>query len=271
MDIQKLHEMAFEVTPEILTPGSGYEHLGEFWKTILGGFVLPRMAELDPSSVAGNTVFKDLVEQYTKEKVEAMFSPRTIEIEKIVEVEVIKEVEVRTYIDKPVLLNPGENVVHRRLKDHIQKLRRKKRELTCSERDIVIKVFNDTQDMIPSTSEVFKNIVDEINAKCSPEDHVSAPQMAGYWSSLCRWADSTRVSREEWIERSLKRGVYSISPLYTDEFIAKIKENYAAKREEEIQRKKDHSHIKRTGDRKSTVLPTPQPKPEEEIDFSDIC
>jgi len=85
IDIDKLHTMALEVTTEVF---SRYPHIAEHWKVVLGGFILPEMAELDPDSVKGNSTFERLVKEYSKEKVEAMFSPKTIEVEKIVEVEV---------------------------------------------------------------------------------------------------------------------------------------------------------------------------------------
>jgi len=142
--------------------------------------------------------------------------------------------------------------------------------LNTAERDLVIKVFNDKQDMLDKTSEVFGTLIATINAPRAAEDKISAPQLAGYWSSLCRWADYSAVRREQWIERSLKKGVYTLRPVYSEKFVARIQENSRKRKAEYEQRKKDHAEIKRTGVRKKVIIPSPQPKAVEELDLADI-
>ena len=260
----QLHTLAFAVTPDLV---KDYPHMLEIWKAMLGGYVLPEMAKSEPGSVAGNEAFEAMIAEYTPENIEKLFSPKAEE--KIVE----KTVEVPTIVEKTVIVREGEKVTHRRIKGEIEKERRKNRPLNAFERDLVIKVFNERQDMLDNTSEVFKTLVTSINMAREAGEEVSAPQLAGYWSSLCRWADSTKTKRNAWVKRSLTKGIYSIEPVYSDSFIAKIKENYAKKKEEEAARKKDHAEIKRTGERRKVLiseLPAAEAKPAEELDLTDI-
>jgi hypothetical protein len=262
---EQLHTLAFSVTPDIV---KGYPHLMELWKAMLGGYVLPEMAKAEPETVAGNAGFQALVDQYTKENIEKLFAPEVEE--KVVE----KIVELPTIVEKTVVVREGDKVVHRRLRTDIHKISRKKRQLNSYERDLVINVFNEKQDMLDSTSEVLKTLVDVVNSARLPEEYVSASQLAGYWSSLCRWADRDRARRLAWIAKSLKKEIYTITPVYTDVFIAKIKENYAKKAEETVKRKADHAEIKRTGERRKVIVsevPAKEPIPAAELDLTDIC
>lgn len=262
LTMEQLHEMVFEVSGEVFTPEN--VHLKDLWRAFLGGFVLPKMAELDPASVDGNEEFKKLISEFSKEKIKEMFTKEKVIEEKIVEKEriIVKE--------KPIIIQTGEKVIHRRLKSNVNKIKRKVRGLNCEERDLVIDVFNDTQDMISKESEVFKILTDTINEKRKPEDKISASQCAGYWSFLCRQADVPKAKRDEWIEKSLKKGTFSFVPKYSDAFVEKIRANYAARRKEAEERQKDHNHIKATGERRKVLAPAPQPKPVDAIDFTDF-
>jgi hypothetical protein len=259
---EQLHTLAFAVTPDILKE---YSHLSDLWQALLGGYVLPEMAKSEPESIVGNAGYKALMDKYSKENIAEMFKGE----DKIVEV--IKEVP--TIIEKTVVVREGEHVVHRRLKSDIHKISRKKRPLNAAERDLVIKVFNEKQDMLDKTSEVFKNIADVVDAARDEDDKVSAPQLAGYWSSLCRWADRPKVRREQWIEKSLKKCIFNITPVYSERFVAKIKANYMAKRAEAAERAKDHAKIRTTGERRKILvseLAPAEPLPAAALDLTDI-
>ena len=243
----------------------------DIWKALLGGYILPQMEILDPASIEGNDDYKDLIEKYSKENIEKMFSDKEtiVEVDKIVE----KIVEVPTIVEKTVIVSSGEKVLHRRLRSKVNKISRKERALKPDEKDLVIKVFNDTQDMVDKTSEVFHTLADAVNKKRAKEEQVSASQFSGYWSSLCRWANGTKARRDAWVEKSIKKGIYTLAPVYTDAFVAVIKANYQKKQEEAVQRQKDHAEIKRTGERRKVLVsqvPAKSPKPIEAIDFSDI-
>lgn len=239
---QQLHEMALSATAEVM---SGYPHMIEVWKATLGGYVLPQLAKLDPESVAGNSSFEAIIKEYSKEKIESLFkSGETIEIIK----------EVPKIVEKTVLVRTGEKVTHRRLKGKIEKISRKKRALTCEERDMVIRVFNDRQDMLDKTSEVFKTLTESFNEGHAPDNHISAPQLAGYWSSLCTWATKSEGRRAKWIETSIRREIFSIEPIFTPSFISAICENYKAKQKEKEERAKDHREIRETGVRKKIII-----------------
>jgi hypothetical protein len=262
---EQLHTLAFAVTPEIMKPE--HRHMAEIWKAFLGGFVLPEMANQEPASVAGNEAFEAMIKEYSKENIADMFAPKVEE--KIIEV--IKEVP--TIVEKTVVVREGEHVVHRRLRKEVHKVSRKKRDMSLEERDLVIHVFNEKQDMLEKTSEVFKTLVDTINAHRLEDEQISASQLAGYWSSLCRWADREHSRREAWVLKSLKREIYSIRPIYTDGFVAKIKANYEAKRVEAEERRKDHAVIKETGERRKIIvseMPKAEPVPLSELDLTDI-
>lgn len=262
---EQLHTLAFSVTPEIMKEEN--RHLIDIWKALLGGFVLPEMARQEPGSVAGNAAFEDMISEYTKENILNMFAPKAEE--KIVEV--IKEVP--TIVEKVVVVKEGEHVVHRRLRTDIHKEKRKKRDMSMEERDLVIRVFNEKQDMLDKSSEIFSTLVGKINEHRDEDEQISAPQLAGYWSSLCRWADRPLDRREAWMDKSIKRSIYSIRPIYSEGFIGKIRANYEAKRVEAKARKEDHDEIKRTGERRKVIvseMPAKGPIPVEELDLTDF-
>jgi len=267
LTVQDLHDMAFKVTKEVLTPEN--EHLVDLWKAFLGGFVLPKMVEQDPASVEGNQAFKDLINKYSRESIIEMMSPRVVETEKVVE----KIIEV----EKPVYIQTGEKVLHRRVKSKVNKISRKERNLTPDERDLCINVFNEQQKMLDKDSLVFTHLVDEINRSRAKEDHISASQLAGYWSSLCRMADRPKTKIDAWIEESIKSGKYSLRPYYSDEFVEVIRENYRARKEEALKRAQDHAKIK-AGEKVLTTVtldpntgPVSAPvDPFDQINFADI-
>lgn len=243
---EQLHDLAFSVTPEIVKT---YPHMIDLWRAMLGGYVLPEIAKSEPEMVAGNEKFEALIKEFSKDKIKKMFSK--VEIK-----EVIKKAEVPKIVERTVVVSSGEKVVHRRLKSEVHKIKRKKRQLQPHERDMIISVFNDRQDMLDKTSEVCKNLIDAVNDKRDPEDHISAPQLAGYWSSLCRWGLQPKAKRDEWIKKSLKKKTptFSVAPWYSDSFVAKIRENYRKRKEEASERVKDHAEIKRTGRRKKVII-----------------
>ena len=223
-----------------------YPHLAELWKAILGGYVLPEMAIIDPSAVAGNKGYEALIAEYTPEKIKELFSQgETIEI--------IREIPGPT-VEKITVVNGGGSVKHRRLKTNVNKVSRKNRALVPGEKDMVIREFNARQTMLDPSSEVFHALAESVNAGRVPEDHVSASQFSGYWSSLCRWAHKTIVRRDSWVERSIKKGIYSVEPKFTDSFVAIIHANYDAKQKEKAARDKDHREMKATGERRQVVV-----------------
>ena len=181
-----------------------YPHLIKEWKNILGGCILPEIAKSGAGSSGG---IEETIKKYSKDSLDS-------------------------------------KKVHRRIKGKVNKVSRKKRPLTPSERDLVIKVFNVTQDLIDNDLEIFKSLVSKINLSRSEEDKIAAPQLAGYWSSLCRWAHSTKMQRDHWIQTSIDKGVFSIEPLYTKEFINKIITNSLSRREEARKREEDHRKIR---------------------------
>lgn len=268
MKSEDLHRLAFEVTPDIIL---AYPHMIELWRMVLGGFVLPELAKSEPD-ILTNEGYRDLIKMYDKDAITKFFAREST----IVEVEVERIVEVPVIVEKTTVLS-GEKVTHRRIRSDVDKVSRKVRGLTPRERDIVIQVFNSTQDMIDKTSGVFKTLVDKFNEGHEESDQISASQLGGYWSSLCRWADQTAEYRNKWIRKCIEKGIYNLEPVYTPEFIEKIKTHYKLSREEDEARRRDHSEIKagRKPTAKTVVVTEVKREPTEldslmSLDLSDL-
>jgi len=265
---EQLHDLVFKVTPELVKPE--FMHLMDIWKAFLGGYVLPEMARQEPDKVAGNKQYEGMILEYSRDKILAMLKGGT---EKIIEKIVERVVEKPVVIEKTVLVSSGEQVLHRRLRSTVKKIRRKERDLVSMERDLVIGIFNTRQDMLDKSSETCKNIIESINKTRAPEDKISSYQLAGYWSSLCRWGLDTKAHRDDWITKSMAKGVYSVAPIYSDEFVHKIRVYHEVRKEEAITRAKDHAEIKATGVRRKVIVSQTIPQAvqaEEVLDLSDI-
>lgn len=268
MKSEDLHRLVFEATPDIIL---AYPHMVELWRMMLGGYVLPELAKSEPD-ILTNEGYRDLVKMYDKDAITKFFARETT----VVEVPVERIVEVPVIVEKTTVLS-GEKVTHRRIRTDVAKVSRKVRGLTPNERDIVISVFNEKQDLIDKTSAVFKTLVDRFNEGHAEDDQISASQLGGYWSSLCRWADQTPEYRLKWIRKSIEKGVYNIEPIYTPEFVEKIKTHYKLSREEDEARRRDHSEIKagRKPTAKTVVVTEVKREPTEmdslmSLDLSDL-
>jgi hypothetical protein len=172
----------------------------------------------------------------------------------------------------------------RRLKDHVAKVTRFERELTCSDRDAIIGAWNSFQHLVPDNSPLCVDITDAINASTVGKP-LSPLQVAGYFSYLCRlglWQETARDTR---VNRSIKRGSFTVRPEYSRDLINEIYENWKREREDERLRKLAHEQLRaaraagrsiriRSGDGVRSVVaqaPTapraPVPQGEEEYDI----
>jgi hypothetical protein len=226
----QLHTLVSFMTPDIK---ENYSHMIPLWRAVLGGYILPEMARQDPESVEGNKAFEALIAEFSPSRIEEMLEPG--EITKRIPV----AMDVPEFETKTVYVKEGEKVLRRRNRATINKVRRKKHDLYSYERDMVIKLLNDRQDILTKEDEIFKRLVDAVNSKRDPEEHISASQLAGYWSSLCRMARSSKERREAWAKRNIKKGVFSIVPEFTEDFINRILSNASARKKEASERAED--------------------------------
>jgi len=223
LSLDQLHSMVSFMVPDVQEK---YPHMIPILRSLLGGYVLPEMARQEPESVEGNKAFEALIAEFTPERIAEMLEPGEVtkRIPVIMDIPDIKP--------KTIVVKEGEKVIRHRERSEVNKIKRKKRGLESFERDMVIKLFNEQQDMLDKNSEIFKQVVDAVNVKRDDEDKISAPQLAGFWSLLCRMGTDSIERRDSWIKRSIKKGSFTIEPRYTPEFVTKIIVNAKTRKKE---------------------------------------
>ena len=120
--INSLNDAVSVITPLVLT--AEHAHMKGPWQMIMGGLILPEIVRLDPKVLDENPTYRELLEQYDRKKVEAFFTEKKVEVEKIVEKVVIKEVPGATTVTVPVTIPVtrdnvvvAEKIRYRRLKE----------------------------------------------------------------------------------------------------------------------------------------------------------
>jgi hypothetical protein len=282
-DLEKLHEAVFNITPLVLQ--EEYLHMKTPWQMVLGGLILPEIARLDPSVLDADPTYKALMEQYTKEQVIEFFAPK-IETKEVIK-EVTKEIPVTKVVEKIVKVPTGGTTIiessgkYRRLKSGVAKVKRFERELDSADRDVFILRWNKLQRLVTDDDPICKELADEINKGVGTP--LSPMQVAGYFSYLCRlgmWAEADREGR---IDRSVKRGAFTVRPIYSPELLKQIADNWEKQRADEAVRAEAHTKLRearargekiriKTPVEGTTVVspaPTPEPvaEPEEEFDI----
>jgi len=264
MDTKLIQEVVAALSKASLTPE--HAHMLKPWEMVFGGLLLPVMAESDPK-VKEDKRYAKLTAKYSKEKVEAFFAVREVEVkvevpgpEKVVEVEVIKEVAGQTVVVNggrtPTLHSPVKmEGKFRRLKDKVAKVARKKHSLTKEARDAMNIWWNGNQ-RLTDTGDC-QPVVDAINAKHGTD--LSPSQFGGWISLLTRFV--TKYSKAERIIRLAsmeKRGFFTVMPEYTDAFTVAIMDNWEAERREEDIRAKAKKQMRDEagGATASTVQPS---------------
>jgi len=259
--VEKLNSAVFNITPLILS--KEFEHMREPWQMMMGGLILPAIAKEDPS-VLNEPEFKELLESYTKDKVEEYFKPKTVEVsvdrvvEKKVEVEKVVEKIVEKVVHVPVdrvvekivekvvhvPLTTGTDTKFRRLKDDITKKKLMERQLVCEDRDVFIGWWNANQRLVPDTDPVCGILAKAINEARLNASPLAPAQVAGYFSHLCRVGMKTEAVRNEIIRKSLSRGVFTITPVYSQKLLDEIQKNWELERADETARRKDHEILR---------------------------
>lgn len=223
--LEDLHRAAFTITPLITKPE--YAHMKQAWEMVLGGLIAPAMAAEDPSCVEGGTM-KALLDRYTPDKVKAFFTPRKEVVERRTHEVIIKKVPT-----------PGE--MHRRIKGEVKKETKKEDNLTCNDRDIAIRWWNENQRTIPEDDPTCIRLSVEMNTAKSADMKQTAPyQVAGYISHLSRMGMKTGADRERVFNRSIKKAKHTVMPVYSEAFITALiehcKEARAAKEKGKVER-----------------------------------
>jgi hypothetical protein len=235
--LDQLNVLAGDITKRIVKPD--YAHLLEMWKAFLGAFVGPEIARLDPDSIDDKR--KALMEKYNKEAIKKMFNPEPIkiEVEKIVEKVVEKIVYKDRVVAAPSALPDQNDIVlpqtgapstsNRRYRPSVNKVKRAVRSMKPSERENIIKLFNNVQALMDKDDALCANIVKQHNDLLTAgEDKTYPSQVAGYWSWLCRVVLMPITKQDQWYSSAIKKGSITAScpmPIANDHFKKVIIEN----------------------------------------------
>jgi len=237
MDTKVIAEVVAALSARTLT--TEQSHMLKPWEMVFGGLVLPLLAELD-ESVKKDPKYDELIARYSKESIEKFFKVREVEkiVEKQVEVEkiVMVEVEVEKQVEKIVekYVKVGSErapTLHetveaggkfRRLKTTVAKVSRKKIDLPCGALDSINMWWNANQKLADDgTCQMLAEVIN----KQSNGTPVSAAQVAGWVSWLCKLALKNDADRDDSIAKARKSGKFRIAPSFTPALIKVIDEN----------------------------------------------
>jgi hypothetical protein len=217
---EKEINLAAEVLKRLVVQGK-YSHMKAQVQTVIGGLLLPYMASLGPVK---NPEIKKIVKQYSKKSME----------EEMVEMDSTIAALIQDAAERPVF---------RRIKEHINKESRKQIGLDTDDRDLLIRWWNVNQRLIDKDDPVCTVLADQTNANHMDREPISAMQVAGYFSHLCRMGLKIEEERKEIFQRSISRGVHTIMPTYSEDLLQQILENWEAERANEKARKEDHNKL----------------------------
>lgn len=131
----------------------------------------------------------------------------------------------------------------RRLKDNgVAKVKRFERELECSDRDIIIRWWNQNQRLVDKDDPVCARLTALINQQSGVP--LSPMQVAGYFSYLCRLGQWTAIDRAARLGRSLARGAFTVQPEYSRSLLDAIVENWNKERQDEALRAAAHAKMR---------------------------
>ena len=201
-----------------------YAHMKVPVDTIIGGLLLPNL--VDQGAVSANDpAVLNMMDAYSKEKVKSQLNPQPISVEKILEI-------------------TKERPVFRRIKDVVHKESRIQRELDPTGRDHLIRWWNANQRLIEKDDPVCVQLTEEVNAMNPEDEPLSAMQIAGYFSHLCRMGLRVEEDRKARFEASRRRGAHTVMPVYTQKVLDAIMIHWEKERAEEQQRIADHEQLK---------------------------
>ena len=132
----------------------------------------------------------------------------------------------------------------RRLKDHgVAKVSRFERELCPSDRDTIIRWWNQNQRLVNDDDPACSTLTITINSTTQGLP-LSPMQTAGYMSYLCRlglWLEDDRRIR---VARSIQRGSFTVTPVYSQALIEAIRRNWEQERADEQARAAAHAAMR---------------------------
>jgi len=232
MDAKILTEVIAAITERTIS--TEHSHMLKPWEMVFGGLVLPMLADLD-ESVKSDPNFLEMQARYSKEEVEKFFTPKTVDkikVEKIETIKVIEKIVGGAGMTRMPTLHQTVEVggKFRRLKTTVAKVARKVNDIPPEGRDAINKWWNANQRL--TTSGDCQPIADEINSWgiCSM---LSAAQVSGWLSWLCRLALKTSTDRNDYLRRAVHiHRKFNVVPVFTDSLCNDIANNKLVKAED---------------------------------------
>ena len=263
--VTRLHTAAHDITKLILS--QEHMHMKEPWEMVLGGLIIPEMVKHQPDVLDKFPEFIDLLKQHSPEKVREFFTPKTVENEVVVEKEVIKEVVKKEIVTvnsngKPLPKHTpnADGGKHRRLKAGVNKTKKFEREISCSDRDHVLKWWNQNQHLVPKDDPICVRLAEEINLNNTGIDKPIAPaQLSDYVSWLCRLAKGPQKDRDGYTSNAIGGGFITIAPVFSAELMQEVVDNYNQQQEEKRIRDKAHQDMRAEIAKTGGVVPAPEP------------
>jgi hypothetical protein len=209
-----------------------YSHMRVATQAIMGGVLLPQLVEL--GQVDGDDPeVQRLLDNFSKKNVKELLNPDpiTVEIDKIID---------RVVYERPI---------YRRIKSGVNKQILKERKLDTQSRDVIIRWWNVNQRLVAKDDPVTVTLTAQINALYSDDIPLAPMQLPGYFSHLCRMGLKTEDDRERIFEASMDRGDHTIMPIYSQQILDDILENWVFQRKLEQNMLQDHSELAKLRDK----------------------
>jgi hypothetical protein len=232
MDAKVISEIVAALTERVATVE--HSHMLKPWEMVFGGLVLPMLAEAD-ESVKADPRYAELTAKYDRAAIEAFFAEKIVEkvkVERVVEKEVVTKIVGGAGMTRMPTLHQTveEGGKFRRLKDKVAKIARKVNDIPPDGRDAINQWWNTNQRLTDSGD--CQPIADFINRNNPSIQPLSAAQVSGWLSWLCRLALKTEADRTDYIQKSVQRGKFSVVPWFRPNFITEIANNKAKQAED---------------------------------------
>ena len=237
---------------EALTPlAASCEYMRKPWEMILGGLILPAMLKEDPSALSEEQ--KVLLEEYTEDKIRAYFKVGTVTLPKATTTPKIPKVPA-TPKDPAAPKAEPVGGKFRRLKDGVDKEKKKDKDMTTANRDTIIRWWNTNQHLVRRDDPICAKIADDIT-KSRIDDIIIAPyQVSGYISHLCRmslWTDERRV---DYIATAIVKGAFTVPPEFSAALLNEVAVHYEEAREDERVRAEAHAVTRAAREAKAVTM-----------------
>lgn len=224
MDTKVISDVVATLTERVITPE--HSHMMKPWEMVFGGLVLPLMAELD-ESIKDDPQYAELTTRYDRKAIEEFFAEKVVEkvkVEKVVERQIVEKIVGGAGMTRMPTLHGTvkKGGKFRRLKDTVGKVSRKVNDIPPEGRDAINLWWNTNQKLMDGGD--CQPIADEIN-KFSGIAPLSAAQVSGWISWLCRLALKTEDDRADYMQRAMKLGKFTVVPWFTPQLIIEVANN----------------------------------------------